>query len=204
MALTPKQQVFVDRYLVHFNATRAALEAGYSPKSAYSTGWENLRKPEIAKVVSERLSETAMGPEEVLMRLGDQARGSMRDFVTFDDNGNVGFDLERAAQDGKLNLAKKLKTKTRQWSEMAYSIESGEIEPRPVTETTVEFELYDAQAALVQIGKHHKLFVDKVEMEHSGSVGFTADERAEAAKELEKWQQQKSKDATSTGPISNG
>lgn len=45
--LTPKQQFFVLSYLRDFNATRAAMEAGYSKKTAYAIGWELLRKPEI-------------------------------------------------------------------------------------------------------------------------------------------------------------
>ena len=32
--LTPKQQRFVDEYLIDLNATQAAIRAGYSPKTA--------------------------------------------------------------------------------------------------------------------------------------------------------------------------
>lgn len=32
--LTPKQLAFVERYLIHFNATQAATEAGYSARYA--------------------------------------------------------------------------------------------------------------------------------------------------------------------------
>ena len=45
--LTEKQERFVKEYLAGGNATDAALKAGYSPKSAYSTGRENLKKPEV-------------------------------------------------------------------------------------------------------------------------------------------------------------
>ena len=45
--LTPKQQRFIDEYLVDLNATQAAIRAGYSAKTAYSIGIENLKKPEI-------------------------------------------------------------------------------------------------------------------------------------------------------------
>jgi phage terminase small subunit len=47
MALTRKQERFVEEYCVDFNATQAAIRAGYSPSTAYSIGSENLRKPEI-------------------------------------------------------------------------------------------------------------------------------------------------------------
>ncbi|MFR7383035.1 MAG: terminase small subunit, partial [[Clostridium] leptum] len=45
--LTAKQQRFVDEYLIDLNATQAAIRAGYSEKTAFSIGTENLRKPLI-------------------------------------------------------------------------------------------------------------------------------------------------------------
>lgn len=45
--LTPKQRLFVEEYLVDRNATRAAKAAGYSDKTAYVIGCENLTKPAI-------------------------------------------------------------------------------------------------------------------------------------------------------------
>ncbi len=55
--LNARQQRFVDEYLVDLNATQAALRAGYSPKTAHVIGSENLKKPAIAAVVAEALSE---------------------------------------------------------------------------------------------------------------------------------------------------
>lgn len=57
--LTPKQQLFVDYYLIDLNATEAAKKAGYSAKTAYSIGEENLRKPEIAAAVQKAMDERA-------------------------------------------------------------------------------------------------------------------------------------------------
>lgn len=53
--MTTKQKKFVQNYLIHLNATRAALEAGYSKESAYSIGHENLKKPEIKKMIEEQI-----------------------------------------------------------------------------------------------------------------------------------------------------
>lgn len=51
--LTPKQKAFVRAYKTNGgNATQAAIKAGYSKKSAYSIGEENLRKPEIQVALS--------------------------------------------------------------------------------------------------------------------------------------------------------
>jgi phage terminase small subunit len=41
--LTAKQERFVAEYPVDCNATQAAIRAGYSTKTAYSIGEENLR-----------------------------------------------------------------------------------------------------------------------------------------------------------------
>lgn len=54
MALTPKQQRFVDAYLVEPNATKAAIAAGYSKKTAYSAGGRLLKNVEVAAAVAKR------------------------------------------------------------------------------------------------------------------------------------------------------
>ncbi|CAG36736.1 terminase small subunit [Desulfotalea psychrophila] len=51
--LTPKQELFCSEYLVDFNASKAALAAGYKSNSAYSMGHENLKKPELQKRLRE-------------------------------------------------------------------------------------------------------------------------------------------------------
>lgn len=58
--LTPKQQRFVEEYLIDLNATQAAIRSGYSEKTARDIGCENLAKPNIAKAIEEarnKLSE---------------------------------------------------------------------------------------------------------------------------------------------------
>jgi phage terminase small subunit len=57
--LTPKQKRFVEEYLVDLNATQAAIRAGYSAKTAYAIGEENLRKPEIKAAVDEAMAKRA-------------------------------------------------------------------------------------------------------------------------------------------------
>lgn len=55
--LTQKQQDFVYEYLKSGNATDAAIKAGYSEKTSYSIGQENLNKPVIAEEINKRRSE---------------------------------------------------------------------------------------------------------------------------------------------------
>lgn len=80
--MTAKQARFVQEYLVDLNATQAAIRAGYSEKTAYSIGWENLRKPEIQAAITERRDEiaknTGLTVENVIARLDEVARRCMQ------------------------------------------------------------------------------------------------------------------------------
>lgn len=71
--LTPKQQRFVEEYLIDLNATQAAIRAGYSEKTAKSIGQENLTKPDIQKAIEEaqskRAEQTQIDAAYVLRRL---------------------------------------------------------------------------------------------------------------------------------------
>lgn len=51
--LTPKQQRFVEEYLIDMNATQAAIRAGYSDKTAYRQGADMLQKPSVRAAISE-------------------------------------------------------------------------------------------------------------------------------------------------------
>jgi phage terminase small subunit len=137
--LTDKQRLFVEAYLTCWNATEAARQAQYAGDDVTlaSIGYENLRKPQIAGYVRQRLSEAAMTADEVLSRLADQARSSMADFLN--ETGRI--DLELARKNGKLHLVKS----------------------RSVTKEGERIELYSAQEALALLGKHHGLFVDRQE-----------------------------------------
>lgn len=55
--LTEKQKLFVACYLIHLNASKAALEAGYSEKTAFRIGAENLQKPAIKKAIDQGIKE---------------------------------------------------------------------------------------------------------------------------------------------------
>ena len=52
--LTPKQQRFVQEYMIDSNATQAAIRAGYSEKNADKIGSELLGKTRVAAAIKER------------------------------------------------------------------------------------------------------------------------------------------------------
>ena len=69
--LTPKQQRFVEEYLIDLNATQSAIRAGYSEKTAAVIGAENLIKPNIAKAIAEaqeKLSNKAQVTVEMVVQ----------------------------------------------------------------------------------------------------------------------------------------
>ena len=57
--LTDRQERFCREYIIDYNATDAAIRAGYSEKTARSIGSENLTKPDILARVRELQTEQA-------------------------------------------------------------------------------------------------------------------------------------------------
>jgi hypothetical protein len=157
--LTNLQKEFINQYFIcGRNATEAIMRAGYKAKdraTAAAMGYENLRKPHISEAIEERLKESAMGANEVLFLLSDHARANVDDFVDM-----FGIpSIEKARATGKTHLIKKIKTKTTYIKR--YNPATQDFDEDTVVET--EMELHDAQSALVQLGRFHKLFTDKVE-----------------------------------------
>ena len=80
--LTAKQQRFCDEYLIDLNATQAAIRAGYSKKTAYAIGIENLKKLELKKYIDNRMAEKEKqliaDQDEVLRYLTSVLRGESR------------------------------------------------------------------------------------------------------------------------------
>ncbi|MFA6174729.1 MAG: terminase small subunit [Kiritimatiellales bacterium] len=144
MALTNKQRVFVEEYLRTWNATEAALRAGYSEKTARAIGAENLTKPDISEEIQARLAEIHMTTDEALALLADHARGDIGEFM---DVSRAGFNLELLDENGNrknTRVIKKIKQKTTTFIAKKESDEDREVHE-------IEIELYDAQAAIDKV-----------------------------------------------------
>ena len=89
--LNPKQQRFVDEYLIDLNATQAAIRAGYSPKTATAIASENLSKPSISAAIAcamaERSKRTGITQDRILEELAKVAFIKLTDIV--DDTGKI-------------------------------------------------------------------------------------------------------------------
>lgn len=85
MALTDKQRLFCEEYLIDLNATQAAIRAGYSEKTARKIGSENLSKPDIRAYIENRMAEKEKqliaDQNEVLRYLTSVLRGESQSEV---------------------------------------------------------------------------------------------------------------------------
>lgn len=77
--MNARQKRFCEEYLIDCNAAQAAIRAGYSEKTAYSIGDENLKKPELKAYIDEQLellhNEKTADAQEVLEHLTAVLRG---------------------------------------------------------------------------------------------------------------------------------
>ena len=73
MALTQKQKLFIDEYLIDLNATQAAIRAGYSPNNADKIGSELLGKTRVSDAIktamAERSKRTGVNADRVVQEL---------------------------------------------------------------------------------------------------------------------------------------
>lgn len=83
MALTPKQERFVQEYLVDLNATQAAIRAGYSAKTASRIGQQLLAKTciseAIQKAMKKREKRTEVTQDYVITKLREIAEKDASD-----------------------------------------------------------------------------------------------------------------------------
>jgi hypothetical protein len=140
--LTGKRKLFVDHYLGQANCCKseAARRAGYACPG--QEGYRLFKEPEIREAIDERLREVALGADEILARLSEQARGNMADFVAVETDG-FRIDLAEAEKAGKLRLVRRV---------------GFDPKGRPF------LELYDSQQALLALAKRYHLLPDRQEL----------------------------------------
>jgi phage terminase small subunit len=89
--LTPKQQRFVEEYLIDLNATQAAIRAQYSARTAEWQGPQLLGKPHVAAAISalktERSERTKIDADWVLKMLAAEKTADLS--AIYDDDGSL-------------------------------------------------------------------------------------------------------------------
>lgn len=151
--MNAKQQRFADEYLIDLNATQAAIRAGYSKRTAYSIGDENLKKPEIQEYIKKRMeekdSELIAKQDEVLRQLTSTLRREETESVVVVTKSRKSFYDEN----GKKVIEEK---------------EVPQIVPIPA-------KLSDVNKAAELLGKYHALWTDKTQIDAKGTVTIIDD-----------------------------
>lgn len=154
VALTERQRVFCEEYLVDLNGQAAAVRAGYSKKTARQMASQNLEHPAVIeylnKLKTERSQRTQVTADRVITELARLGFSDVR--KAFDESGAL------------LPMA--------QWPEdLAASVASIETdvlfegygENRVQVGVTRKLKLWDKPRSLELLGKHLKLWVERVE-----------------------------------------
>lgn len=152
--MSPQQQAFVEAYLTCWNKTEAARIAGYAHPG--QQGYRLFKNVQIQKAIRQRLTDMAMTADECLVRLADIARGSMAEFVSIGEEGQIKVSLIRTENDPTTKEARFVLASP----EALRLVRKINLDPA----TGLTIELYSALEALKLIGKHHRLFGNQVQL----------------------------------------
>lgn len=149
-----KQERFIQEYLIDLNATQAAIRAGYSERSAYSTGHRMLNNAEVAARLTEARQEWAervgITQDAVLNELAALGFSRASDYVRITKGGEIEVSLADAT-DRQMAAIKSIETST----EIYNSKENGD-GGKEVTRTKLT--LHDKRLPLRDIGQHLGMF----------------------------------------------
>lgn len=148
--LTPKQKMFCQEYLIDLNATQAAIRAGYSEKTANRIASENLSKPVIQEYIQELMDERSkrvqINADNVLQEIGLIGFANAKDYFEWTETGV------------RLKPSEEL---TREQASVIAELQENVSE----SGRSLKIKLYDKLSALEKLGKHLKLFTDKVQVD---------------------------------------
>lgn len=158
MSLSEKQKAFVREYLTDFNASRAAIAAGYSPKSAREQASKLLTKDNVRDAISQITGERSEKNEGLADRIINELKAiafsDISDYFHIQEDGTLQAKMFEEIPKGATKAVKKIKQKVVR-----------EPSPFPDTEPTVtiytELELYDKLKANELLGRHIGMFNDK-------------------------------------------
>lgn len=158
--LNRREQVFVDCYLKTWKASEAARLAGYKGRADVA-GARVMAKPKIRAMIEERISESAMGANEALKRLAEQARLNAADFFF--------FEMQDVIDPATGDLIQRPVMTAINWQaviERGHLVKGVKYDRRG----NVILEFHDAQTALLHIGKNLKLFSDQIDLNMMNAV----------------------------------
>lgn len=104
--LTNRMRQFADAYFKHGNATRAAMEVGYSEKAAHWHGFTLKNREEVQEYLRIKVENEVMTAHEWYKQSAAIARGSLEDFLDIQPDGTAKVNLNKAQAAGKMFLLK--------------------------------------------------------------------------------------------------
>ncbi len=143
-AINDQQQLFVERYTIHFNSTKAAIEAGYSEKSARKLGYDLLNNPllkqEIDKILELNATKHSALRYRVVKQLENLAFANMKNYGK--SHAAYGFEMKSLDEltDDEASAIQEIRVTTK--------VYKGE------TETVTNFKLCSKEKALDLLAKH--------------------------------------------------
>jgi phage terminase small subunit len=163
--LTEKESRFCEEYPIDFNATQAAIRAGYSEKTAGAIGHENLKKPKIQAKLSEVIQKTGeqlgITRERVMQEIGRLAFVDIRKAFTIDGalKPITEMDDETAAALAGLEVYEE-------------KVSDPGADETVVAGQTKKIKLYDKTKALEMLAKHFKIYTDAPVNNNSIRFGY--------------------------------
>ena len=158
MKLTPKQIRFVDEYLVDFNATQAAIRAGYSPKTAAAAAARLLRNVNIQAEIARRQKDlqrrTEVTQDRVVKELARVAFADASDYACIET-----YMYEN--KDGTLSPIQVVSPKD---TDTLSDDQRAAIASIKQGANGVEVKLCDKLKALELLGRHIGMFNDKLDI----------------------------------------
>jgi phage terminase small subunit len=150
--MNTKQRKFALEYAKDPNATKAAIRAGYSKRSAHSIGYDLLKKPEIVKAIQKKLAKYEITAEKVLAEIAKLGYANMQDYTRVDSDGKPVLDLSKITRDQFAAVA-----------EITEDTTGGQGDGERKLVLRTKLRLHDKTKNLELLGRHLKLFTDKVE-----------------------------------------
>lgn len=172
--LSLKEEIFCREFIAHPNGTKAAVAAGYAGKSAAVTASKLLRKPkiaaEIAKLREKLLAKHEITIEKVLQALADVAFYDPRKFfeqgVLIRGDGTKEF-TERLKLVSELDDVTVKALKGCDVEKLFKHFGKGQAEE---SGTITKIRFADRLEALELLGRHLKLFTDKIEVSDAAGI----------------------------------
>ena len=149
--LTGKQKRFCEHYILDWNATRAAKEAGYSEDTAGSIGSENLQKPEIKAYIEQLQAELEkVAGISRLMVLKEHQKLAFSSIAHLHNTWIERKEFDNLTSEQKDCIAE-ISTSIRK--QIDYTIDPDNEDGTPIEVEYVKIKLYDKQKSLDSISK---------------------------------------------------